>query len=55
MALEDYSPLSHLDDWIVLDCIGQGSFGVIHRVQRKVDGHVSAELGVVLSSAEGFA
>jgi hypothetical protein len=39
--LDDYSPISNLEDWDVQECIGQGSFGVIHKVQRKSDGYVS--------------
>jgi hypothetical protein len=38
-----------LDKYELLDIIGNGSFGIIHKVRRKTDGLVSA-IGVFLCS-----
>jgi hypothetical protein len=39
-----FQSLSHLDNYIEGDLIGQGSFGIIHKVTRKSDGQVSAHI-----------
>lgn len=40
-GLDSYSPVTNIDHYNMLGCIGQGSFGVIHKIQRKSDGTVS--------------
>ncbi len=48
IGLDAYSPVSNLDMYTTMSCIGKGSFGVIHKVARKCDGQV----GVLYDTVE---
>jgi hypothetical protein len=41
LGVNSYSPVAKLQDYRILSCIGQGSFGVIHKVERISDKTVS--------------
>lgn len=53
LGVNSYGSVEKLKDYKIISCIGQGSFGVIHKVERVADKTVSTSIEFMLLKSDG--
>lgn len=54
LGVNSYGGVEKLKEYKIISCIGQGSFGVIHKVERVTDKTVSRTFGSVSFISDTF-